>query len=133
MARSVAQPAPRLTASQIAASQSATAASAVTPNALLYALDQSNGRLVWKTSLGDPLFLSESVAPIFFDGKLFVGSAGSEAGQRGFEAAYDGRTGKQIWRHYTIPPANTPGSWVKGHHGGGTVWMNPALDPHGGR
>jgi alcohol dehydrogenase (cytochrome c) len=106
---------------------------AVTPNALLYALDQSNGRLVWKTSLGDPLFLSESVAPVFFDRKLFVGSAGSEAGQRGFEAAYDGRTGKQIWRHYTIPPANAPGSWVKGHHGGGTVWMNPAVDPQTGR
>jgi alcohol dehydrogenase (cytochrome c) len=106
---------------------------AVTPNALLYALDQSNGRLVWKVSLGNPLFLSESMAPVFFDGKLFVGSAGSEAGQRGFEAAYDGRTGKQIWRHYTIPPADAPGSWVKGHHGGGDVWMNPAVDPQTGR
>jgi PQQ-dependent dehydrogenase (methanol/ethanol family) len=105
----------------------------ITPNALLYALDPAGGRLVWKTSLGDPLFLSESAAPIFFDGMLFVGSAGSEAGARGFEAAYDAKTGKQIWRHYTIPPANAPGSWVKGHHGGGDVWMNATIDPKAGR
>jgi len=105
----------------------------ITPNALLYALDPAGGRLVWKTSLGDPLFLSESAAPILYDGMLFVGSAGSEAGARGFEAAYDATTGKQIWRHYTIPPANAPGSWVKGHHGGGDVWMNPTIDPKAGR
>jgi alcohol dehydrogenase (cytochrome c) len=105
----------------------------VTPNAVLYAVGQASGRLVWKTSLGDPLFLSESAAPILYDGMLFVGSAGSEAGARGFEAAYDATTGKQIWRHYTIPPANAPGSWVKGHHGGGDVWMNPTIDPKAGR
>jgi alcohol dehydrogenase (cytochrome c) len=100
----------------------------VTPNALLYAVDQASGRLVWKTSLGDPLFLSESAAPILYNGMVFVGSAGSEAGARGFEAAYDSKTGEQIWRHYTIPPANAPGSWVKGHHGGGDVWMNSTID-----
>jgi glucose dehydrogenase len=36
----------------------------VTPNAVLYALDQPSGRLVWKTSLGDALFLSESAADL---------------------------------------------------------------------
>ena len=105
----------------------------VTPNAVLYALDQATGKLVWKTSIGDPLFLSESAAPILYGGTVFVGSAGSEAGQRGFEAAYDASTGKEIWRHYTIPPANVPGSWVKGHHGGGDVWMNATVDPIAGR
>ena len=64
---------------------------------------------------------------------VFVGSAGGEAGQRGFEAAYNADTGKQVWRHYTIPPANAPGSWVKGHHGGGDVWMNPTIDANAGR
>jgi alcohol dehydrogenase (cytochrome c) len=105
----------------------------VTPNALVYALDQATGKLVWRTSVGNPLFLSESAAPIFYDGMVFVGSTGSESGQRGFEAAYDANTGKQIWRHYTIPPANAPGSWVKGHHGGGDVWMNPTIDAQSGR
>ena len=105
----------------------------VTPNAVLYSLDQATGKLVWERSLGDPFFLSESAAPVLYDGMLFVGSAGSEAGARGFEAAFDANTGKQIWRHYTIPPANAPGSWVKGHHGGGDVWMNATIDPKAGR
>jgi alcohol dehydrogenase (cytochrome c) len=64
---------------------------------------------------------------------VFVGSAGSESGARGFEAAFDAKNGKQIWRHYTIPPANAPGSWVRGHHGGGDVWMNPTIDPQANR
>jgi PQQ-dependent dehydrogenase (methanol/ethanol family) len=103
----------------------------VTPNALLLALDQEKGRLLWKKSLGNPLFLSESAAPIFYNGMVYVGSAGSESGARGFEAAYDAKTGRQIWRHYTVP---APGarSWVKGNHGGGAVWMNPTIDPKTG-
>ena len=71
---------------------------AVTPNALLLALDQEKGHLLWKKSIGNPVFLSESAAPIFYDGMVFVGSAGSESGARGFEAAYDAKTGRQIWR-----------------------------------
>jgi alcohol dehydrogenase (cytochrome c) len=105
----------------------------VTANAVLLALDPKTGHPIWKTSLGDALFLSESAAPIFSDGKVFVGSSGSEAGARGFEAAYDAKTGKQVWRHWTIPPANAPGSWVKGHHGGGDVWMNATIDEKAGR
>jgi alcohol dehydrogenase (cytochrome c) len=64
---------------------------------------------------------------------VFVGSAGGESGQRGLEAAYDASSGKQVWRHYTIPPLNAPGSWAKGHHGGGDVWMNPTIDTQSGR
>ena len=101
---------------------------AVTPNALLLALDQEKGHLLWKKSIGNPLFLSESAAPIFYKGMVFVGSAGSKSGARGFEAAYYARTGRQIWRHYTIPAPGAPGSWVKGNHGGGAVWMNPTID-----
>jgi PQQ-dependent dehydrogenase (methanol/ethanol family) len=105
----------------------------VTPNALLLALDQASGRLQWKASLGNPQYLSESAAPIYYNGMVFVGSAGGESGQRGFEAAYDAKTGRQIWRHYTVPAPNAPGSFLKGHHGGGDVWMNPTIDPQAGR
>jgi alcohol dehydrogenase (cytochrome c) len=101
----------------------------VTPNALLLALDQAKGTLLWKASLGDPRFLSESVQPIFYNGLVYVGSAGSESGARGFEAAYDAKTGKQVWRHYTVPAPNAAGSFLTGHHGGGDVWMNPTIDP----
>jgi alcohol dehydrogenase (cytochrome c) len=106
---------------------------AVTANAVLLALDSETGHIIWKRSLGDALFLSESAAPVFYDGMVFVGSSGSEAGARGFEAAFDSKTGRQIWRHYTVPPANVPGSWLRGHHGGGDVWMNPTIDAQAGR
>ncbi|MCW2978041.1 MAG: PQQ-dependent enzyme-like protein [Actinomycetia bacterium] len=105
----------------------------VTPNGALVSLDQATGRLGWKVSLGDPRYLSESAAPVYTDGMVLVGSAGGESGQRGFEAAYDATNGHQIWRHYTIPALNAPGSWVKGHHGGGDVWMNPTIDTTAGR
>jgi alcohol dehydrogenase (cytochrome c) len=100
----------------------------VTPNALLVAVDQATGRLEWRVSLGDPRYLSESAPPIYDDGMVFVGSAGSESGARGFEAAYNGKTGKQIWRHFTVPADNAPGSYLTGHHGGGDVWMEPTID-----
>jgi PQQ-dependent dehydrogenase (methanol/ethanol family) len=106
----------------------------VTPNALLLALDQATGKLQWKVSLGNPTFLSESAAPIFYNGMVFVGSAGGESGARGFEAAYNAKTGKQIWRHFTVPAPDVPGSYLKnGHHGGGDVWMNPTIDPQANR
>jgi len=105
----------------------------VTPNAVLFALDQTTGRLRWKASLGNALFLSESAPPIYYGGTVFVGSAGSESGARGFEAAYDATDGRLIWRHYTVPPANAPGSWVKGNHGGGDVWTNATIDTKAGR
>jgi alcohol dehydrogenase (cytochrome c) len=105
----------------------------VTPNADLFALDQATGHLLWKTTVGNFLYLSESAAPIYYKGMVFVGSAGSESGARGFEAAYDAKTGKQIWRHYNVPADNARGSYLKGHHGGGDVWMNPTIDPKTGR
>jgi PQQ-dependent dehydrogenase (methanol/ethanol family) len=106
----------------------------VTPNALLLAFDQANGRLKWKVSIGNPVYLSESAAPIFYNGMVFVGSAGGESGARGFEAAYDAKTGHQIWRHFTVPAPDVPGSYLKnGHHGGGDIWMNPTIDPQTGR
>jgi len=71
------------------------------------------------------------MAPTVWGGLVFVGSAGSEVGVRGFVAAYDANTGKQVWRFYTVP---APGhGWVpKGRHGGGTVYMPPTIDMHNG-
>ena len=47
------------------------------------------------------------MAPLAVKDKILVGVGGGEYGIRGFVAAFDARTGKEIWRFYTIPgPAN---------------------------
>jgi alcohol dehydrogenase (cytochrome c) len=58
---------------------------------------------------------------------------GGEAGIRGFLDAYDARTGKPLWRFWTVPSPGEPGSeswpgdsWV---HGGGATWLTGSYDP----
>ena len=66
-----------------------------------------------------------SLAPLVADGKVMVGASGGEFGMRGFVAALDPDTGKELWRTYTIPAPGEPGSetWPKGDQwktGGGS-------------
>lgn len=95
----------------------------------LIALDAANGRVLWNATVASPRDgYSEASPPTYWHGMLFVGSAEGDAGQRGFIAAYDARTGRQVWRFFTVP---APGhQWVPatGHHGGGDVWMPVTVD-----
>ena len=52
--------------------------------------------------------------------------SGSEDGVRGKIAAYDAKTGKEIWTFYTVPKAGT--GWVPKGGGGGTIYMPPTID-----
>ena len=75
-----------------------------------------------------------SVAPLVADGKVVVGASGGEMGVRGFVAAYDVESGKELWKTYTVPAPGEPGSetWPKGDHwktGGGSVWVTANYDP----
>jgi alcohol dehydrogenase (cytochrome c) len=94
----------------------------------LTALQSSTGELLWKTEIADPnKGYSETSPPTYWNGKLYVGSAESDAGLRGFVAAYDAKTGKQAWRYFLVP---APGQgWMPkvGEHGGGDVWMPPVV------
>jgi len=96
-------------------------------NAEFVALDQKTGRLLWSKVVGDQRWLTESAPALYYKGNVFVGSAGAESGQRGFEAMYSAKTGREIWRHFNVPPYGK--GWMLQHHGGGTVWMNPSIDP----
>jgi alcohol dehydrogenase (cytochrome c) len=65
--------------------------------------------------------------------KIIVGAAGGEYGIRGFIAAYDPKTGKEIWKFYTIPGPGEPGheTWPTGDawmHGGASVWITGSYD-----
>jgi alcohol dehydrogenase (cytochrome c) len=100
---------------------------AVTEDDQLIALDAKTGKTVWQTQIIDPRAgYSESMAPQLYDGMIIVGSSGAEFAIRGFVAAYDAQTGKQIWRWDATDPNTFEGdSWKTG---GGTVWNTPAID-----
>ena len=63
-----------------------------------------------------------------------VGASGGEFGIRGFVAAFDPDTGKELWRTYTVPAPGEPGSetWPAGDQwktGGAPIWVAGNYDP----
>src|SRR5713101_7228001 len=105
-----------------------------TIDARLIAIDAKNGKPLWNVSVARPeAGYAITHAPLIVKDKVIVGTAGGEYGIRGFIAAYDVRTGKEVWRFYTIPGPGEPGhetwagdSWKTG---GASVWMTGSYDP----
>ncbi len=102
----------------------------------LIALDQKTGTLVWKTRIADPARGATSAPAIYHDGLVYIGVAGGEGGVRGQFGAYDAKTGKEVWKFWTLPGPGERGhdtwegeSWK---YGGGPVWTHPAIDPEAG-
>jgi quinohemoprotein ethanol dehydrogenase len=109
----------------------------------LVALDQEKGVPLWRVQVADDddMILTSAVRVV--KGKVIVGSSGAEQAVRGHFSAYDAKTGKMVWRFYTVPgdpskkfehpelamAAKTwTGEWWK-LGGGGTVWDGMAYDP----
>ena len=100
----------------------------------LVALDKTTGRSLWDVAVGDPkLGYSITMAPLIVKDKVLVGSGGGEYGIRGFIAAFDAKSGKELWRFYTIPGSGEKGNetwpgdaWKSG---GASVWVTPSYDP----
>ena len=69
------------------------------------AVDVATGALLWRTQMGN-LAKGETMtmAPLVVKGKVIVGSSGGEMGVRGWIAAIDATSGKEIWRAYNIGP-----------------------------
>jgi alcohol dehydrogenase (cytochrome c) len=103
--------------------------------AVLVALDATTGREVWTAKVDENRNgYYMSVAPLVADGKVMVGASGGELGVRGFVAAFDPDSGKQLWKVYTVPAPGQPGSetWPRGDQwktGGGSVWVTGNYDP----
>ena len=68
----------------------------------LVALDAKTGKVIWKAVNGNPkIGETNTNAPHVFKDKVFTGISGGEFGVRGFMAAYDINTGKQVWKCYS--------------------------------
>jgi alcohol dehydrogenase (cytochrome c)/quinohemoprotein ethanol dehydrogenase len=115
-----------------------------TLDARLVALDRKTGKVLWETRVA-PADSNVTItgAPRVVKGKVVIGSGGAEYDVRGFVAAYDVESGKQVWKFYTVPgdpskPFEQPElamaakTW-SGHYwrlgGGGTVWDSITYDP----
>ena len=105
-----------------------------TLDAHLVAIDAKNGHRLWDTTVAsERAAYTITHAPLVIRDKVIVGTAGGDFGIRGFLAAYDTRTGKEVWRFNTIPGPGEPGhetwggdSWKTG---GGPFWMTGSYDP----
>ena len=105
-----------------------------TVDAHLVAIDAKTGKQVWDATVEDYKkghYLT--LMPLVVNGKVIVGGSGGEYGVRGYIAAYDANTGKQLWRTYTVPGPGEPGSetwqgddWKSG---GGSAWITGNYDP----
>jgi lanthanide-dependent methanol dehydrogenase len=69
------------------------------------AVDAATGTQLWRTRMAD-INLGETItmAPIVVKNKVIVGSSGGEMGVRGWIAAIDANSGKQLWRAYNVGP-----------------------------
>lgn len=99
----------------------------------LISLDANTGRMIWQTKVAES---SEGYtltgAPLVANGAVVVGVAGGEFAIRGFLAAYDPASGKQLWKFFTVPGPGDTGheTWHNDawRTGGGPTWNTGSYD-----
>jgi alcohol dehydrogenase (cytochrome c) len=105
-----------------------------TYQAHIIALNRFTGEVLWDTEIADyrQSYFATS-APLVAGELVIAGLGGGEHGTRGFLAAYDQKTGKEVWRFWTVPEPGQPGSetWKGGGlaHGGAPTWFTGTYDP----
>jgi alcohol dehydrogenase (cytochrome c) len=105
----------------------------VTDHAHIIAINRHTGSLLWETEMADwRQNYNATGAPLPVGNLVITGTSGGDEGVRGFVAAFDQATGKEVWRFWTVPAPGERGSetWQgKGiAHPGGTTWMTGAYD-----
>ena len=108
-----------------------------TSDAYMVALDAPTGAVRWETRIADrEKGYTNSTGPIVANGTVINGINGC---QRFYEdscfiTAHDARTGRELWRTFTIARPGEPGGDTWGDlplelRGGGDVWMTGSWDP----
>lgn len=110
-----------------------------------YALDAVTGKLIWKKTLDPHPVARITGSPKLYEGRLYVPVSSREEWAaadpayrcctfRGNIVALDAKTGKEIWRTYTVSePARVVETTDLGVQiwgpSGGAIWSSPAIDP----
>ena len=110
---------------------------AIEPVTRLFALDQKTGRVLVegggrrRHSRNRRKYIT--APPVFYQGLVYATVSGGDGGLRGRVTAHDAKTGKEVWRFYTVPGPGELGhdTWTgdSWQSGGAAVWTQPALDP----
>jgi len=100
----------------------------------LIALHRATGALLWETEMADwRQNYNGTGAPLVVDGLVISGIAGGDEGVRGFVAAFDQATGKEVWRFWAVPARGEAGAetWQGSaiDHPGAATWMTGSYDP----
>jgi alcohol dehydrogenase (cytochrome c) len=102
----------------------------------LIATNKDTGQVAWQKQVADPN-KGEVItgAPLIVKNSAITGVAGAEYGIRGWIAATDLTSQKELWRTYTIPAKGEAGSdtWKDDKDasaaGGGSTWVTGSYDP----
>jgi alcohol dehydrogenase (cytochrome c) len=101
----------------------------------LIATKKDSGEVAWIAEVADPEKAETiTAAPLIVKDMAITGVAGAEYGIRGWIAATDLKTGKELWRTYTVPAKGEPGSesWKDDYNaaatGGGSSWVTGSYD-----
>jgi len=112
--------------------------------AVVYAVDASNGKLLWKQHVDDHPVARITGSPVLFEGRLYVPVSSVEEASamsstyecckfRGSIVALDAASGKQIWKSYSVLDPAKPtkkskaGTQLYGP-AGASIWSAPTVD-----
>ena len=106
-----------------------------TADGYLFALDATNGSLLWARKTADPS-AGESfrMPPMIYDDLILIGPAGSENAVSGWVGAFRLDDGEPVWRFDTVPGARDAienDTWENPEDivlGGGAVWTPLSMD-----
>jgi alcohol dehydrogenase (cytochrome c) len=102
----------------------------------MLAYEAATGRELWRVKIGDPAIGEYlAAAPLAWDGKVLMGTAGGDLGVAGRMLALDADTGKVLWSFDTVQaPGNAGGTWPGStwRTGGGSSWSTYTLDADSG-
>jgi alcohol dehydrogenase (cytochrome c) len=108
-----------------------------TPDAHVLAMDAKTGKVIWDVVSGDAAKGEYfTAAPLLWEGRLYLGTSGSDVGTIGRMMALDINDGHRLW-NFDVVPSSGPGSetWPsepKKLRAGGGMYSSFAIDPSAG-